>query len=350
MLTTRQNEGLPVSEDRKLATIRTVDRIEEIPGADAIEAAVFGGWRCVVLKGTFAPGDQGVYLEIDSALPLSDPRFAFLEPRGRKEIDGVAYHVLRTIRLRGVFSQGLALRLDEVPETLGEHDDLAAAMGIVKYETPMPDELVGSAVGAFPAKEARKTGADRVQNLADAYASFAANPHEWEATEKVDGTSSTFIITDDGMRIAGRQWEWEIDDDLPQAQYAARERLTDHISAGHVIQGELYGPGIGGNKLGVDRFELAVFAVWRDGAQLPFGDWPRWAAERAAPIHDLTLPATLDEALAQADGIESLLVPGRRAEGIVWRRRDAQPVPELSGRSVFKVISNSYLLGKKGKR
>ena len=35
---------------RKLATIRKVDEIRSIEGADAIELAVFGGWQVVVKK------------------------------------------------------------------------------------------------------------------------------------------------------------------------------------------------------------------------------------------------------------------------------------------------------------
>ena len=46
---------------RKLATIRKIDAIRPIPGADAIECAVVGGWTVVVKKGEFAPGDLAVY-------------------------------------------------------------------------------------------------------------------------------------------------------------------------------------------------------------------------------------------------------------------------------------------------
>ena len=35
---------------RKLATIRKVDAIKPIEGADAIELAIFGGWQVVVKK------------------------------------------------------------------------------------------------------------------------------------------------------------------------------------------------------------------------------------------------------------------------------------------------------------
>ena len=52
--------------ERKLATIRKVNEIKPIEGADMIELAIVDGWQCVVKKGEFKPGDLGVYFEIDS--------------------------------------------------------------------------------------------------------------------------------------------------------------------------------------------------------------------------------------------------------------------------------------------
>jgi RNA ligase (TIGR02306 family) len=54
---------------RKLATIRVIDELHPIEGADAIECAVVGGWKVVVKKSEYAVGDLAVYLEIDSWVP-----------------------------------------------------------------------------------------------------------------------------------------------------------------------------------------------------------------------------------------------------------------------------------------
>ena len=58
---------------RKLVTIRTIDGLEPIEGADVIEVAVIGGWKLVVKRGEFKVGDQCVYFEIDSFLPDGVP-------------------------------------------------------------------------------------------------------------------------------------------------------------------------------------------------------------------------------------------------------------------------------------
>ena len=69
---------------RELAYVVAIDRIEPIQGSDNCEAAVVGGWRIMVRKGTFKAGDLAVYFEIDSKLDTNKPEFAFLEKKHGK--------------------------------------------------------------------------------------------------------------------------------------------------------------------------------------------------------------------------------------------------------------------------
>jgi RNA ligase (TIGR02306 family) len=98
--------------ERKMATIRRIDEIRPIEGADAIEAAVVGGWVVVIKKGEFKAGDLAVYLEIDSWVPHEIAPFLSKgqEPR---EYNGVKGERLRTVKLRGTTSQGLLLKLED---------------------------------------------------------------------------------------------------------------------------------------------------------------------------------------------------------------------------------------------
>lgn len=105
-------EHITIQETRKLATVRRVAELLPIPNADAIECAVVDGWKVVVKKGEFRPGDEGVYFEIDSLLPVRDERFSFLA----KGAVGQEYARLRTIKLRGQISQGLLLPASTFPE------------------------------------------------------------------------------------------------------------------------------------------------------------------------------------------------------------------------------------------
>lgn len=97
---------------RKLATVRKIDEIRPIEGADAIEAAVVGGWTVVVKRGEFTVGDLAVYLEIDSWVPTE--LAPFLSKGGEpREFNGVRGERLRTVTLRKTISQGLLLKLED---------------------------------------------------------------------------------------------------------------------------------------------------------------------------------------------------------------------------------------------
>ena len=92
--------------ERKLVSIQSVDSLEPIAGADNIVKARVMGWDVVVKKNEFAPGDPCVFFEIDSVLPDGKPWAEFMRPRGFR---------VKTARLRGVLSQGLARRRTSCP-------------------------------------------------------------------------------------------------------------------------------------------------------------------------------------------------------------------------------------------
>src|SRR5689334_25401159 len=89
--------------ERRLVSIQTIDAIAPIAGADKIEQARVMGWTVVIKKGEFAVGDPCVLFEIDSVLPAEPAWSQFMRPRGFR---------VRTVKLRGVLSQGLALPID----------------------------------------------------------------------------------------------------------------------------------------------------------------------------------------------------------------------------------------------
>jgi RNA ligase (TIGR02306 family) len=141
---------------RKLASIRQISEIREIPGADAIELAIVDGWQVVVAKNVnHKVGNYVVYCEIDSFLPIK-PEFEFLRKSSYKKMGDQEGFRLRTIRLRGVLSQGLILPLDEVipfPNNLDYMEvgkDVTELLEIKKYEPPVPAELAGKVKGMFP--------------------------------------------------------------------------------------------------------------------------------------------------------------------------------------------------------
>jgi hypothetical protein len=86
---------------RKLCTIQFIKDLVAIPQADNIQKATILGWEVVVKKGEFKVTDPCVFCEIDSIMP-DLPEFEFLRQSKFR---------IRTIRLRGQVSQGIAFPL-----------------------------------------------------------------------------------------------------------------------------------------------------------------------------------------------------------------------------------------------
>jgi hypothetical protein len=166
-----------VEEDgRKLVTIRRIDAIDDIPGADLIKVATIEGWKVVVKAGEFQVNDLCVYLEVDSFVQKTDERFAFLM-KNQITWEGVEGARLRTIRLRKQISQGLALPVKLFPEIAEEiklaesnYDEarqlnLTVKLGVMKWDKPVSAQLAGMAKGNFPSF-LRKSDQERCQNMA----------------------------------------------------------------------------------------------------------------------------------------------------------------------------------------
>ena len=141
---------------RKLVTIQEIEDIQPIEGADSIEKAKIKEWWVVVKKGEFIVGDYCIYFEIDSFLPIK-PEYEFLlrgsSPK-KMLVDGQEKEGIRlkTIRLKGQISQGLALPIATIANNLPKEvgTDISEILGVIKYEPPIPANLAGVVKGNFP--------------------------------------------------------------------------------------------------------------------------------------------------------------------------------------------------------
>ena len=346
-------------DERALATVEEISEIRPIENADAIEVARVRGWDVVVRKGEFAEGDLVVYFEIDSFLPLDDPRFTFLAPRGaRKNPEGVEGHVLKTAKLRGQYSQGLVLPYEQFEDevaavgnglaTLGL-DITAGIAGLEKWDPPIPAELSGSAKGSFPSTFA-KTDEERIQNIEWVFGSELTD--NWVATEKIDGASMTVYIKDCEEGVASRNWDleetshntmWKLarELDLFGIMRGWAHEIDPSISV--AFQGEIFGPGIQGNPLDVKEVQFRLFSVQIAGSHIPRNMWPDNVLELAVPVHNLRYPGTIEEALAQVENLKSLINPQRAVEGVVWRNTQVSNFKN-GARASWKAISQRYLM------
>ena len=113
--------------------ITKVNEIKEIKGADNIELAVVGGWNAITKKGEYTPGDLIVVATTDAVIPqeLSDDMEVTNYLRKGQRV--------RTVKLRGVYSECLLIPLRHIPfmENYYDGKNMMLLMGIYKYEPPV---------------------------------------------------------------------------------------------------------------------------------------------------------------------------------------------------------------------
>src|SRR5258706_10222878 len=253
---------------RQLATIQKIIDIQPIPNADAIEVATILGWHCVVKKDEFKTGDLCVYFEIDNLLPIR-PAFDFLQNNGVKKmlVEGkeVVGYRLKTIKLRGQVSQGLALPINDFPELNPldpEGTDVTEALGVIKYEMPMPAQLVGKMRGNFPSF-IPKTEETRLQAYPDTLYKYQND--KFYVTEKIDGSSVTFYIKNGEFHACSRNMDlvdvegntiWRV------AKEMGIEKGMRKFEERYAIQGEIFGEGIQKNPLKINGQQIRFFSVY----------------------------------------------------------------------------------------
>lgn len=266
---------------RKLASIQEIKKIEPIEGADAIEKATILGWELVVKKGEFKKDDLCVYFEVDSFLPIRD-EFEFLRKGCYKQLpSGEEGFRLKTIRLRGQISQGLALPTSILGNVnFSIDDDVTERLGITKYEPPIPACLGGTAKGNFPSFliKTDETRVQVLQHLLDKYVGKV-----FYSSEKLDGSSSTMYIKDDEFGVCSRNLDLKnpeqfiekevmCDDGIVRktqensfwkvAKELQIEEKMRSLGGNYAIQGELIGEGIQNNKLKIKGQTIRIFNVF----------------------------------------------------------------------------------------
>lgn len=319
----------------KLASIEAIAEIHPHPNADTLDIAKVLGWECVVKRGQFTKGEKAVFVPIDTILPDA-PWSAFLK-KGDKPIR------LVTVKLRGVHSQGLLLKLDALPEhargwQIGA--DVGGVLGVRKHEKEIPACLSGQVKSAFPLYLAPKTDEDNGLSNPELVAEVLRNP--CMATVKLDGSSCTIIIENGEIcHVCSRNMSL-IDDGKNAFWRAAKKGKYNGFTG--IIQGELMGPGIQGNQLKLTEPTLYVFQVSRrGGGWLDFNSMSMdcyalgfntvWGLGSTPPTNDIDSWKLLADSVTLPDGSP--------AEGIVVR-----PVSQVKhgmGRPIgFKLINRNY--------
>ena len=380
--------------ERELAYVVGIDAIEPIVGSDNCEAAVVGGWRVMVKKGEFAPGDLAVYFEIDSKVDPENPAFEFLAKK---------HFAVKTQKYtfggKGNFiSQGLIMRLEDLGVVATEGTFLTEALKVTYYvpednarkANSNPNAAIDRALARHPKiakkygkyiknhkfarglfmlffghkrhsdldqfpKFVSKTDEERIQNMP-----WILNDKEpWIVTEKIDGTSTTaalqvgkfgrykFWICSRNVAFGKKKKDCYYEENYytkMSEKYKFEEvlkQIAKTFNAKTVaLQGETFGASVQKRDYGMKNQDFRGFNLYIDGKRLNSIVARDTLAEfgiQWVPILDTNfiLPDTVDEMLAYAAGTKSQIDGGMR-EGVVLRSQD--------GTKSFKAVSNEFLL------
>ena len=402
--------------ERELAYVVLIDGIEPIPGYDRVETAIVGGWHIIVQKDQFKIGDPAIYFEIDSRVPKDKECFAFLEKRNYK---------IKTLKMCGTISQGLLMHASDfewdiifdgtktpyiydgkkahyaddesrfLTKVLGvtyadDEDNKRKAKNIdpnakylsmkarhkkffsnkfVKkmYKYPWFRKLCFFFMGkkkdkplGFPTKFpfVHRSDEERVENIP-----FILKDKEpWIKTQKIDGTSSTYILERIGknkfeeyvcsrnvrqLTPSQKNYHTDIEGNvywMMADKYKIFDFLKSYLIENNLdyvcLQGETAGPSLQGNP---HKFKEICFF----GYNFIRSDTGRMNSIEAAKIcKDAGIPwvPIADEAYILPDDMETLkldadgpcLVGEGPREGWVYR--------SLDGQRSFKNVSREYLL------
>ena len=407
---------LNANSERELAYVVIIDGIEPIPGYDRVEHAIVGGWRVIVQKDQFKVGDPAIYFEIDSRVPADKECFAFLEKR---------HYKVKTLKMCKTLSQGLLMHAEDfgweihergnldtgnsvvyifddegiehyandesrfLTQKLGvtyadDEDNQRKAAPVDKYKKmaqrhqklfkkPFVRWLMRYKFGRkvmfffFGKKKDKKNGwpswvqktdEERIENMPF----VLQNKNPWIATEKIDGSSTTFTMKRGKHKkkdfyVCSRNvcfdsvdkpcyYDTNIYWEMAQKyhMFEVLSQLLDVLPAAEwvTIQGETYGEGVQRNTYGLTGHDFMAF-------NLITSDKGRWNScdmkeilEKGyhipcVPIlnDNYILPDTVEE-LREYVNSQPSVIDGEIKEGIVCRSPD--------GIHSFKCVSPEYLL------
>jgi RNA ligase (TIGR02306 family) len=286
--------------------VAKIDEIKAILGADNIEQGVIGGWNCIIKKGEYKVDDLVVVATTDAVIPqeLSDAMNVtnYLRKGGR----------VRTVKLRGVYSECLIIPFKYVPSSRDidyyptEGEDMMGEMGIFKYEPPAVQVQLASGrkikyhqnpnfgvYYKFPNIKNVKgvfTEEDEVQitrklhgtnarygivkktklSLWDKVKKFFGFADKWIEYEYVYGSHNVEKGSDSQGFYDTDVWRTVAD------KYHIKDRLWSYvkthgletIGSGVILYGEIYGPGIQKNYdygLATNDIRFAGFDIVEDG-------------------------------------------------------------------------------------
>jgi RNA ligase (TIGR02306 family) len=362
--------------------VSEVKSVQHHPNADRLDILTIDAWQCITQRGKFRAGDRAVYFPIDSVLP-DDLMARIFSGEGKTATPKGGR--IRTIRLRGLVSQGLAVTLEEAGLSLDRPvgSDVTAELGVTKYQPPVKGQP--TTVGKAKPRRSRRilhanflkyTNIEHLQKHSWMLQSIAEQGMDVVAHEKVHGTSARYgwlrktgwwarlkerlgfapsYVFLMGSRNVDMTTDYEgpVHNSLPDNVYKQINDLYEmekRIPKDYQVYGEIIGYGVQPGYhygLGEGQREFLVYDVRHNDRWLSHWEVDLFCKEygfRRVPLAYVG-PYSLEKIKELALG-ESLYAPKAQPvrEGVVVR-----PVMETAihgSRVLFKFVSPDFLLSK----
>jgi len=334
----------------KVATLEYIKQVYPHPNADKMDIAVVKGWKVCIKKNEYKVGDLCIYVNTDTELK-DCVQYEFLRNKNFR---------IKAIKLRGQLSEGIIFPTSLLKEfgystiVLEENiegTDVSQYIGAKHYEKPIPTSLAGKIVGHLPSF-LKKTDEENLENVADVLQELNNKPY-YIAT-KIDGSSATFYINDGKYGVCSRNLElleeenngfWRV-----SKKYDIENKLRNYFKDKNIaIQGEVYGPGIQNNLLGVKEISFCVFNLWDvdNRKYLDYVDLKNFCVSTQIPMVDVIKEGdNFDLSFNDLQLISNNLKypSGFVAEGIVVRPKTMFFSKNMNSHCSFKVKNEEYKL------
>ncbi len=361
----RPVKSVPVS-------IQRLQFLNQVPQSEHLWVARVAGWDTVVNAREFSDRDLCVWHEPDTEVDRVNPIYDFLAKK--------QYYV-GTTKIKGVMSSGLALpvsffqeRLAPVADCIQEGLDLTELLRAKHYSKPV--KMDPAPLSRPWPLFAPKTAQAHLRSNPAALEELKSNGQELIFTLKMDGMSASYFYQGDLAKIPIDRWgvcsrTMRL---LPSPKstnkayhkiaekYAIQQRM-ERLGSHLVIQGEICGPRINHNVIGLAEAEFYVFHVLKiqpDGKMSQMLDYDDMVStveqlnavkvDQPAPPLQL-VPMIKRESMKPEETISSLVAwtnalkyeNGNYAEGcVIFPAKETKSTALEGARLSVKIISEVY--------
>lgn len=284
--------------DSPQVEIQRIQRVSTHPNADRLDLVKVLDWTCVASRDQLRAGDLVVYFPVDTVLPEEVQKT--LQGDSKVKVG----ERIKTVKLRGVFSQGMVVPLSDFPQLPAKVGmDVSTLLGCTKHDPdldlPKTMSFQGNAVKqykygnidlAFP-KYSSFTHLARsgflfdpmdavvvTEKLHGTSARYGWVPRQGKLRRAVGWLKGLFGRPDKGIFYVGSR-------NVPFAEQGAKDqhafystnvylrmaktlKLADKLSKGEVVYGEIVGPGIQKGWQYTEELSFYVYDVTVNGVFL----------------------------------------------------------------------------------